>query len=484
MTISEDKYEAVIGLEVHAQLSTITKIFCGCSARFGAEPNSQTCPVCLGMPGVLPVLNEKAVEFAIKMGLATNCTISEHNVFARKNYFYPDLPKGYQISQFEHPICKNGRVEVETDGEKHTIRINRIHLEEDAGKSVHDEDFVDAGSSLVDLNRCGTPLIEIVTEPDLRTPQQAHAYLSLIRQLVRYLRICDGNMEQGSLRCDANVSVRRKGETELGTKTELKNMNSLRNVENALTYEIQRQVSLLESGRTVEQATLLWDPSSGTAQIMRVKEEAHDYRYFPDPDLVRLEIAEDYVRQLKKMLPELPAVRRQRFMDQYGLPEYDAEILTSSRELADYYEQTVKIINDAKLVSNWVLGDVLRVLNDKKIEIKEFPISEIRFAELLKLIREGKISSSAAKKVFDVLLTSDKSADVIVKEMGLIQVSDDSAIESMVKEVLAEYPDEVNAYKNGKTGLIGFFVGQVMRKSAGKANPKIVNSILLRLLSP
>ena len=477
------QYEAIIGLEVHAQLLTDSKIFCGCSTRFGAEPNSQTCPVCLGMPGVLPVLNERAVEFAIRMGLATNCSIASFSRFARKNYFYPDLPKGYQISQYELPLCSNGYVDIELeDGTEKRIGIIRIHLEEDAGKSIHDP--VLAGEdTLVDLNRCGVPLIEIVSAPDLRTPQEAYAYLVRLKQLVTYLGICDGNMEEGSLRCDANVSVRPVGSDTFGVKTEVKNMNSFRNVERALTYEINRQIQVLESGGKIVQETLLWDANEGIARPMRSKEEAHDYRYFPEPDLVPLEVSESWIEKIKADLPELPRARKKRFVEQYKIPVYDAGVLTMTRELADYYEAVTQVCSDFKMVSNWVMGEVLRVLNERKIDIADFPISPERLGKLLNLILNKTISNNIAKTVFEEMLQSDTEPEAIVEEKGLAQVSDRGLIEEIVDKVIQENPKQVEQYRGGKTKVFGYFVGQVMRATRGKANPAIVNEILKEKLS-
>ncbi len=477
------QYEAVIGLEVHAQLLTDSKIFCGCSTRFGAEPNSQTCPVCLGMPGVLPVLNERAVEFAIRMGLATNCSIASFSRFARKNYFYPDLPKGYQISQYELPLCSNGYVDIELeDGTEKRIGIIRIHLEEDAGKSIHDPALA-GEDTLVDLNRCGVPLIEIVSAPDLRTPQEAYAYLVRLKQLVTYLGICDGNMEEGSLRCDANVSVRPVGSDTFGVKTEVKNMNSFRNVERALTYEINRQIQVLESGGKIVQETLLWDANEGIARPMRSKEEAHDYRYFPEPDLVPLEVSESWIEKIKADLPELPRARKKRFVEQYKIPVYDAGVLTMTRELADYYEAVTQVCSDFKMVSNWVMGEVLRVLNERKIDIADFPISPERLGKLLNLILNKTISNNIAKTVFEEMLQSDAEPEAIVEEKGLAQVSDRGLIEEIVDKVIQENPKQVEQYRGGKTKVFGYFVGQVMRATRGKANPAIVNEILKEKLS-
>ena len=477
------EYEVVIGLEVHAQLSTETKIFCGCSTKFGAEPNSQTCPVCLGMPGVLPVLNKKVVESAVKMGIATNSKILKHNVFARKNYFYPDLPKGYQISQFEEPICLDGSVEIETETAKKTLRINRIHMEEDAGKSVHDETYIKTNDTFIDLNRCGVPLIEIVSEPDMRSPQEAYAYLVKLRQLVRYLGICDGNMEEGSFRCDANISIRPKGQEKLGVKTELKNMNSFRNVERALDYEIKRQMDILDDGGEIVQETLLWDPVKNEAKSMRSKEESHDYRYFPEPDLPTLDISAEWIEQIREEMPELPDARKKRFMEEYGQNEYNASVLTAARETADYFEEAAKISGDAKLTANWVMGEVSKVLNEKKIQADELRVTPERLAALLKQIKANVISASAAKKVFDAMLDDDASVDDLIEKLGLKQVSDESELEKIIDDIMKANPKEVEGYRAGKTKLIGFFVGQVMRASKGKANPQVVNQILQKKLS-
>ncbi len=478
------EYEAIIGLEVHCQLSTQSKIFCGCKTDFGAQQNTQVCPVCLGMPGVLPVLNRRAVEFAIRMGLATHCRIAEHSIFARKNYFYPDLPKGYQISQYEEPLCEDGYLEIELEsGEKKRIHIIRIHLEEDAGKSVHAEDYVSENETLIDLNRCGVPLIEIVSGPDIRSPREAYHYLVRIRQLVRYLEICDGNMEQGSLRCDANISVRPKGQDAFGVKTELKNMNSFRNVERALEYEIQRQIAMLERGEPIQQETLLWDAARNRVVPMRSKEYAHDYRYFPEPDLVPLMISSEWRQAIAAQLPELPVARRERFVRDYRLPEYDAAVLTEEKPVADYFEAVVKAGADAKQASNWVMGDVLRVLKEEKIEISAFPVKPKALAEMIQLITDGTISSKLAKTVFEEMRKTQKSAKQIVEEKGLVQITDTGAIERVVDEVLAANPKEVERYRQGEEKLIGFFVGQVMRATRGKANPQMVNQLLRQKLS-
>lgn len=469
------QYEAVIGLEVHAQLLTDTKIFCGCSNKFGSPANTNVCPICLGHPGVLPVLNEKVVEFAVLMGLATNCTINEKSVFARKNYFYPDLPKGYQISQYELPICEFGHVIVDkSDGTKKKIGITRIHMEEDAGKSIHDQAY----ETLVDVNRCGTPLLEIVSEPDMRTAEEAYLYLSKIKQIVQYLSICDGNMEEGSLRCDANISIRPVGETKLGTKAEIKNMNSFRNVERAINYEINRQIEIIEDGGRIIQETLLWNADLNTASPMRSKEEAHDYRYFPDPDLMPVVVSEEWKSEIAKSLPELPEARKERFITQYNLPAYDADVLTASRDLADYYEKVITVTTDYKSASNWMMGDVLKVINDKKITIKEFSIAPENLGKLINLINNNTISGKIAKDVFPEMLDSNKEPEVIVKEKNLVQITDTSAIEEAVSKVIANNQDEVTSYLAGKDKVIGFLVGQIMKETKGKANPKAVNEIL------
>ncbi len=477
-------FEAVIGLEVHCQLSTESKIFCKCSTQFGSPQNSQVCPVCLGMPGVLPVLNRRAVEFAVRMGLATHCRIAERSIFARKNYFYPDLPKGYQISQYEEPLCEDGFLEIETEeGARKRVGIIRIHLEEDAGKSVHAEEYVSENETLVDLNRCGVPLIEIVSAPDLRTPKEASAYLMRIRQLVRYLEICDGNMEKGSLRCDANISVRPRGEERFGVKTELKNMNSFKNVERALEFEIQRQIDCLERGEPISQETLLWDAANNVAVPMRSKEFAHDYRYFPEPDLVPVVIDAKWREDIRAGLPELPIARRERFVREYGLPEYDARILTEERALADYYEAVAQASGEAKLSSNWVMGDVMRVLNERKIDIADFPISPQRLGQMVRMIADGTISSKIAKTVFEEMLVSNDSPEKIVKEKGLLQISDAGMIEAVVAEVLDANPEIVARFRNGEEKVLGFLVGQVMKATRGKANPKLVNEVLRQRLA-
>lgn len=472
------KYEPVIGLEIHAQLLTQSKVFSSSSAAFGGEPNTKVDPVCLGLPGVLPVLNEQAVLFTIRMGLATHCQIAEHSVFARKNYFYPDLPKGYQISQFEEPTCEHGYLDIALDGDTRRIGITRIHLEEDAGKSIHAESFVDENETLVDVNRCGVPLLEIVSEPDIRSPKEAALYLTQIRQIVQYLEICDGNMEEGSLRCDANISVRPLGESQFGVKTEVKNMNSIKGVEKALEFEITRQIELLENGGSVIQETLLWDANRNIAIPMRSKEYSDDYRYFPDPDLVPLVIDRSWVTKVEASLPELPEARRQRFVAEFGIPVYDAAVLTDSKGLADYFEQVAVESGDAKAGSNRVMGEVLRVLKEDNLSIEQISVKPAALGRLIKLVAEGAVSGKIAKKVFAEMAATGKQPEAIIKEQGLVQISDVGAVHEKVVAVLDANPAEVDKYLAGKEQVIGFLVGQVMRATRGQANPKVVNEIL------
>ncbi|NIT57239.1 MAG: Asp-tRNA(Asn)/Glu-tRNA(Gln) amidotransferase subunit GatB [Aliifodinibius sp.] len=470
-----DNYEAVIGLEVHAQLLTESKAFAPVSTEFGGSPNTQVSPLCLGHPGTLPVLNENLVRYIIKMGLATNCDIARKSIFARKNYFYPDLPKGYQISQYDTPICHDGHINITTDGVDKEIGITRIHMEEDAGKSIHDQDPF---NTLIDLNRAGVPLIEIVSEPDIRSAKEAYEYLKRIKQIVQYLEICDGNMEEGSLRCDANVSVRPKGQKEFGTRTELKNMNSFRNVERAIDFEIERQIELIESGEKVVQQTLLWDANKMETRMMRSKEEAHDYRYFPEPDIPPVVVTDEMLEDIKEDLPEMPDVRKQRFIDEFDMSDDDAQTLTEDRYLADFYEEVLLHVGNPKAVSNLILTEVLRTLNDRSIGIEEFPISEDRLAGLVQLREDDKINSSAMTEIYDAMLEEDKSAEELAKEMNLVQVSDTDFLEPIVDEVIEEHPDEVERYRDGKKGLIGFFIGQVMQRSQGKANPEMVREMI------
>lgn len=479
-TIAHEKYEAVIGLEVHAQLLTESKAFAPVKMEYGGAPNTQVTPLCLGHPGTLPVVNENLVRYIIKMGLATSCKVAEKSIFARKNYFYPDLPKGYQISQFDTPICYDGFIDIELEDYDKRIGLTRIHMEEDAGKSIHDQDPY---NTLVDLNRAGTPLIEIVSEPDLRTPEEAYAYLSKIKQIVQYLEICDGNMEEGSLRCDANVSVRPRGQKEFGTRTELKNMNSFRNVEKAIYYEIQRQIDLIEDGGEVVQQTRLWDTSKMQTRTMRSKEEAHDYRYFPEPDLPPIKVTDQMLEEIRKDLPELADVRRKRFMEDYGMSADDAVTITDSRYLADYYEAIADHLGDPKAASNIILSEVLRVLNEQSMDIREFPISASRLSALLTLKEEDKINSSALQKIFNALLKEDKDPETLAKEMNLIQVSDTGFLEPIVEEIIQNNPDEVTRFKEGKKQLMGFFVGQVMKASRGKANPKLAKELITEKLN-
>ena len=475
------EWETVIGLEIHAQLATKSKIFSGASTTYGAEANTQACAVDLGLPGVLPVINQQAIEMAIKFGTAVNAHIADKSVFARKNYFYPDLPKGYQISQFELPIVGHGEIEIQlTDGSKKIIGITRAHLEEDAGKSVHDGFFDNTG---VDLNRAGTPLIEIVSEPDMRSSEEAIAYLKKIHSIVRYLKICDGNMQEGSFRCDANVSVRPKGQDELGTRTELKNLNSFKYIEQAIEFEIERQIEVIESGGKVVQETRLYDPNKNETRTMRSKEEANDYRYFPDPDLLPVYIDQETIEAIRKDLPELPEAKRDRFIKEFGLSEYDSDVLTSNRDQAEYFESVVNAANgEAKLSANWVMGELSAVLNKSNIDITQSPVSAEMLGGMIKRIKDNTISGNIAKQVFEAMCNGEGSADEIIDNQGLKQVTDPGAIEKLVDDVIDANPDQVKQYqqapaeKQGK--LIGFFVGQIMKKSQGKANPQQVNELL------
>lgn len=478
------KYETVIGLEVHAQLLTKCKVFCSCSTVFGREPNKQTCPICLGMPGVLPVLNKKVVELTIKTALATHCQIAPFNQFARKNYFYPDLPKGYQISQYEKPLASDGYIEIEVgeEGHKKKIGIARIHMEEDAGKLLHEMEGAVTDYSYVDFNRTGVPLIEIVSKPDISTAEETSEYLKGLRAIVQYLEVCDGNMEEGSFRCDANISLRPEGQRELGTKVELKNMNSFRHVQHALEFEIERQQRMLEEGEAITQETRLWDASQGITSSMRSKEEAHDYRYFPDPDLVPIVIDPKWVEEIRESLPELPMERRKRFIREYQIPAYDANVVTSSKTLANYYEESVKLYSKPKIVSNWVMGELLRVLKESKKDIEDCPITPSSLAEMLKMVDKGTISGKIAKKVFEEMYRSGKRPVEIVKQRGLEQVSDEDELTTVIDSILSAHAKQVEEYHKGKEKLFGFFVGEVMKATRGKANPKMVNVLLRKKL--
>ena len=472
-----------MGLEVHCQLSTRTKAFCSCSAAYGGTPNSQTCPVCLGLPGALPVMNKQVVEYAIRMGLATHCIIAAESIFARKNYFYPDLPKGYQISQFDRPLCEHGWVEIEVGESVKRIGIKRIHLEEDAGKSIHDDAVTGGNATFIDLNRCGTPLIEIVSEPDFRSASEVTSYLTKIRQIVQYLEICDGNMEEGSLRCDANISMRPVVTEKLGTKTELKNMNSFKAVERALAYEMQRQTGVLRAGGEIIQQTLLWDDNAGESRPMRSKEEAHDYRYFPEPDLVPLRVTKEWIEDISKNLAELPQARRDRFIKDYSIPKYDAEVLTLNKSLANYFEETLTYVKDAKLASNWIMSEMMAVLKERKQEADQFIVRPKHFGQMLDLIVKGTISGKIAKSVFEEMCKEGADPNSIVKEKGLLQITDRKEIEKIVDKAFETNPSQLKEYLSGKEAVFGHFVGQVMKISQGKANPGMANEVLKEKLN-
>jgi aspartyl-tRNA(Asn)/glutamyl-tRNA(Gln) amidotransferase subunit B len=474
------QFETVIGLEVHVELSTNSKIFCGCPTEFGAPPNTHTCPICLGHPGVLPVLNRQAVEFAMKAALALNCEISRETKFDRKNYFYPDLPKAYQISQYDQPIGQNGWIDIEVNGVKKRIGITRLHLEEDAGKLTH---APYGGGSLVDFNRVGVPLIEIVSEPDIRSPEEARAYLEKLKAILQYTEVSDVKMEQGSLRCDANVSIRPVGQKEFGTKTELKNMNSFRFVQMALEYEVDRQKHLVLSGGKVTQETRRWDEGEKKTILMRSKEEAHDYRYFPDPDLVRLQISEEWINRVKASIPELPDARQARYVEQYGLSANDAGIITMTRDSADFYDEAVKTGADPKAVANWLMGDLFGYLNANNLELADVKITPTGLGEMIKLIEKGTISSKIAKTVFKEMVETGKDPAKVVEEQGLVQISDEGELKRVVEEVVAANPQAVQDFKNGNDKAIGFFVGQVMKQTKGKANPPMVNKLLMEALN-
>jgi len=468
-------YEVVIGVEVHAQLRTKTKMFCGCGTTFGRSPNSQTCPVCLGLPGTLPVINRAAVEMAVRAGLALNCTIGANNQFDRKNYFYPDLPKGYQISQYESPICEHGWIEIAVGDSKKRVKIRRAHLEEDAGKNVHE---TGTSGSRVDLNRAGTPLLEIVTEPDMRSADEVVAYLKGLRDILMYLDVCDGNMDEGSFRCEPNLSLRPLGQKEFGTKVELKNINSFKFVKDAIEYEIKRQTRVLSEGGKIYQETRLWNLDRGETAVMRSKEEAHDYRYFPDPDLVPLKLDKEWIEGFRGSVPELPAVRVGRLVRDYGLPEYDAGVLTVSKGIADYFEACVKLFNQPKTISNWVMGELTRELNLSGIDIMASPVTPERLVALLQLVEKGTVSLKVAREIFPELYSSGKQPEQIVQEKGLTQVSDEGALDKIIDEVLTKNPAQVAQFKEGKQQVLGFLVGQVMKASGGKANPGKVNELL------
>lgn len=479
--MSIEDYEVVIGLEIHAELSTKTKIFCNCSTEFGAEPNTHVCPVCMAMPGALPVLNEKVVEYAVKAGLATNCTISKDSKNDRKNYFYPDLPKSYQISQFDKPLCEHGYIEIEDDeGNKKKVRLLRIHIEEDAGKLNHNEFGV---GSLVDLNRAGVPLIEMVSEPDIRSSKEAEQYLRKIKSILEYIEVSDCKMQEGSLRADVNVSVRKKGEEKFGTRTEMKNMNSFRAIVRAIEYEKDRQIEVLEEGGKVEQETLRWDDINGRTSSMRDKEDAQDYRYFPDPDLVAIRLSDEYVEDIRKALPELPESRRDRYIKEYNLSEKDAKLLTASKYLSNLFEGALAICGNAKAVANWILSDISRILNEKELEPENVPFTAEQLAKMIELIDKGTISSAIAKKVLTELFENPKDPEVIIKEKGWIQISDEGAIKEVVMKILENNPQSVADFKGGKDKALGFLVGQAMKETKGKANPQMLNKMFLEELN-
>ena len=473
-------YEVIIGLEVHAELKTNTKMYCNCSTEFGADPNTHCCPICTGMPGVLPVLNKRVVEFATKAGLATNCEISRFSKQDRKNYFYPDLPKAYQTSQYDLPLCIGGHIDINVNGEQKRIGITRIHIEEDAGKLIHD---AYTGDTLVDMNRCAVPLIEIVSEPDIRSADEAVAYMQTLKSILEYLDVCDCKMQEGSLRCDVNLSVRPRGQKEFGTRTETKNLNSFKAIHNSIEFEIKRQIEEVENGGKIYQETRRWDDAKGIGYAMRTKEDAHDYRYFPEPDLAPIVLSEEYIQNLKDNLPEMPHIKKERYMKDFDLPEYDADILTSSIKTAKFFEEANDICNNPKAVSNWIMGDFTRMLNEKEIEIDESKVTAQNLAELITLIDKGTISSKIAKQVFEDMFETGENAKDIVEKKGLVQMSDEGAIKEIVQKVVDANPQSIADYKAGKDRAIGFLVGQIMKETKGKANPQIVNKLLLEIIN-
>lgn len=478
--MSREDYEVIIGLEVHAELSTKTKIFCSCPTKFGAEPNTQTCPICMAMPGTLPVLNEKVVEYAVKAGLATNCEISRDSKNDRKNYFYPDLPKAYQISQFDKPLCEHGFIEIDTEEGKKKIGLTRIHIEEDAGKLNHDE-F--GGGTLVDLNRAGVPLIEIVSEPDIRSAEETEKYLRKLKSILEYIEVSDCKMQEGSLRADVNVSVRKKGDTKLGTRTEMKNMNSFRSIIRAIEYEVDRQIDVIKDGGKIEQETLRWDEVSGKTFSMRDKEDAQDYRYFPDPDLVAIKLSEEYIQKIKETLPELPESRKQRYLEEYKLSQKDANLITSSKYLSDLFEEAIQVCNNPKAVNNWIISDISRILNETEMDPIEIPFDANQLGKLVILIDKGTISSSIGKKVLVELFENPRDPEDIIKEKGWTQISDEGAIKEIVQKILEANPQSIADYKAGKDRALGFLVGQAMKETKGKANPQMLNKMFLDGLS-
>lgn len=471
-----DDYEVIIGLEVHAELSTKTKIYCGCTTEFGGDPNTHCCPICAGMPGVLPVLNEKVVEYAVKMGLATNCEIAKFSKQDRKNYFYPDLPKAFQTSQYDLPLCEHGHLDINVNGNKKTIGITRIHIEEDAGKLIHD---AFTGDTLVDLNRCAVPLIEIVSEPDIRSAEEAVAYVQSLKSTLEYLEICDCKMQEGSLRCDVNLSVRKKGAEKFGTRTETKNLNSFKSIARSIEFETKRQIEEIENGGKIYQETRRWDDDKGYGYAMRSKEDAHDYRYFPEPDLAPIILSEEYVENIRKSIPEMQYARKERYIKEFSLPEYDAEQITTSKYIAEFFDKAVAKCGNAKMVSNWIMGDVSRKLNDQEMDITDIKFGAEDLGDLISLIDKGTISSAIAKKVFDDMFETGKKPEDIVKEKGLVQITDEGAIMEIVIKVIQNNPQSVADFKAGKDKAVGFIVGQVMKESKGKANPGIVNKLIM-----